>query len=92
MNLRERYYEEIGIMMIRYKKLKTTFIFIFLLFILLPYKGYAYLDPGTGSFFLQLAIAALLGVLYAVKLFWKNIKTFFKNIFFKERKNEKIEK
>jgi len=42
---------------------------------------YAYLDPGTGSYFLQLAIAALLGGLYAVKLFWKKIKAFFKNIF-----------
>jgi hypothetical protein len=55
----------------------------------LPYKAYAYLDPGTGSYLFQLAIAAILGGLYAIKVFWKNIKTFFTNIFSSEGKSEK---
>ena len=54
--------------------------------IVFPYNVYAYLDPGTGSYVLQLAIAALLGGLYAVKLFWKRITNFLKNIFTKGKK------
>jgi len=33
----------------------------------------AYIDPGTGSFALQIAIASALGLLYTVKNFWRNI-------------------
>jgi drug/metabolite transporter (DMT)-like permease len=34
---------------------------------------YAYLDPGTGSYFLRLFIAGLLGALFLIKAFWINI-------------------
>jgi hypothetical protein len=46
-----------------------------------PGSAYAYLDPGTGSYILQLVLAGLLGAAFAVKLFWKQIKTFFKGLF-----------
>lgn len=59
----------------------TPMVLVALFHMIFPIKSYAYLDPGTGSYFLQLAIAALLGGLYAIKLFWKKIKAFFKNIF-----------
>lgn len=75
-----------GTIMISFKKLTMTFVYFVLLSMILPYRVYAYLDPGTGSYFIQLAIAALLGGLYAVKLFWKNITTFFKKIFSKGEK------
>jgi hypothetical protein len=35
---------------------------------------FAYLDPGTGSYLLQLALAGMLGASYAVKHFWARIK------------------
>ncbi len=38
---------------------------------------YGYIDPGSGSLIFQLLIAGLAGSLYAVKVFWKQIKTFF---------------
>jgi hypothetical protein len=38
---------------------------------------FAYLDPGTGSYVLQLAIAGALGASYAVKHFWARIKGLF---------------
>ena len=44
---------------------------------LFPRSAHAYMDPGTGSYILQLVIAALLGVSFAVKMFWMRIKTFF---------------
>jgi hypothetical protein len=37
----------------------------------------AYLDPGSGSFLLQLALAALLGLGVAVRASWGKIKGWF---------------
>lgn len=37
----------------------------------------AYLDPGTGSYVIQLLIAGLMGALFLVKLYWGKIKSFF---------------
>lgn len=33
----------------------------------------AYIDPGTGSYLLQIAVAGLLGAGVAIKLFWERI-------------------
>jgi len=41
----------------------------------------AYIDLGTGSYLLQLAIAAFLGSLFAVKASWPKVKTFFRKLF-----------
>ena len=53
--------------------------FIFLLTVLLFFSNsaYAYLDPGTGSFIIQGLIAGFVGGLYALKIYWKKIKSFF---------------
>ena len=48
---------------------------------LFPQKCYAYLDPGTGSYILQMVIAALLIAPFVIKMFWKKIKMFFKKLF-----------
>ena len=37
----------------------------------------AYLDPGSGSFLIQILIAALLGVGVALRASWSKIKGFF---------------
>ena len=50
--------------------------------------AYAYIDPGTGSYFLQIIIAGLLGVAFAIKVFWKNIKTFLSSLFSKGPKGK----
>ena len=34
----------------------------------------AYLDPGTGSYLLQMALAGMLGASYAVRHFWSRIR------------------
>jgi hypothetical protein len=46
----------------------------------------AYLDPGTGSFIIQILIAGLLGSLFAIKIFFNTIKDFFKNLFSKGKR------
>jgi len=38
----------------------------------------AYLDPGSGSYLLQLLVAAILGAALAVRIYWGRIKTIFK--------------
>jgi len=49
-----------------------------LLFLLFPKPTYAYLDPGTGSYFFQLVIAGLLGSSFFIKAAISKIKKFFK--------------
>jgi hypothetical protein len=53
-----------------------------LLLLTLPSIAHAYLDPGTGSYVVQLLIGTLLGGLFAVGMFWRrvvaSIKRFFK--------------
>ena len=41
----------------------------------------AYLDPGTGSIIIQVVIGSAVGALFAIKIFWNRIKTFFKKLF-----------
>ena len=43
--------------------------------------AYGYLDPGTGSYILQLVIGSLLGGLFAIGLFWKRVLAFVKRLF-----------
>jgi hypothetical protein len=44
----------------------------------------AYLDPGSGSYLLQLLLAALFGGLFVIRMSWGRIKTFFKRIIKRE--------
>lgn len=48
----------------------------------------AYLDPGSGSFIIQLLAATLLGGLFVLKTSWKRITTFFRGLFSKEDKHQ----
>lgn len=60
--------------------------FIIISIIIQPKIAHAYLDPGTGSYIIQLALAGLLGSLFFVKTMWSRIKTFFAGLFSKENK------
>ena len=61
-----------------------------LLYFFDPLEAHAYLDPGTGSYVLQIAIAALFAGLFSIKLFWRKIKTYLKNLFTRDEKREGI--
>ena len=74
------------------RRLLSTATLILLVYsFLCPAQAHAYLDPGTGSYVLQLALAALLGALFAIRLFWGRIKSFFKQLFSKQARAEKDE-
>jgi hypothetical protein len=46
-----------------------------------PARGLMYLDPGTGSYLLQILIAAGMSVLFVVGMFRKRIADFFGRLF-----------
>jgi len=68
----------------RKNKICGIFIAIFINLIFAK-EGLAYLDPGSGSYLLQLLLGALLGGLFALKVFWGRITAFFKSFFNKMR-------
>ena len=41
---------------------------------------YGYIDPGTGSFIIQMLIAGFVGGVYALKVFWKQASGYFNGI------------
>jgi hypothetical protein len=45
--------------------------------LLLVREAHAYLDPGAGSYILQILIASLFGALFMLKVFWGRIVGFF---------------
>lgn len=57
-----------------------------LLFLVMPMNAHAYLDPGTGSFIIQVVIGVLAGALVTLKIFWGKVKIFFKSNFSKGTK------
>jgi hypothetical protein len=46
--------------------------------LVMPRRSLAYIDPGTGSYMLQMLIALAVGAAFALKLFWKRILGFFR--------------
>ncbi|HEY7114197.1 MAG TPA: hypothetical protein VIA45_14805 [Thermoanaerobaculia bacterium] len=61
----------------------------FLTLFLFPARAEAYVDPGTGSYVLQLLIAGLLGALFALKVFWHKMIGFFKSLFARGEKTSR---
>lgn len=50
-----------------------------------PLNTNAYLDPGSGSFILQLLLATLLGLLFLLKTYWQKVTTFIKKLFSRDK-------
>jgi hypothetical protein len=59
---------------------------LIIIILLFSVNTYAYLDAGTGSYFIQILIGFFIGGLYTIKIFWKNIKTFIVSITKKSKK------
>jgi len=62
------------------RSIAMSIVLLVFFYFILPQKAHAYLDPGTGSYVLQILVAALAGGLFVVKMFWKNIKSFFQGV------------
>ncbi len=51
----------------------------------------AYLDPGSGSFLIQLLIAGLVGAGFLIKAYWKKIKGLFTRTTAKKEDDSQIQ-
>ena len=61
---------------------KHPLFFIFIVLALVaPFSAHAYLDPGTGSFIIQIVIATAATAAISVKVFWQKIKGLFSHFF-----------
>ena len=61
----------------------TCFFLLFMLVFTQP--AYGYLDPGTGSFMIQILIGTAMGSLLAIKMFWRQIRQFMSRLFGRKR-------
>ena len=59
---------------------KPVFLKATLVFLVLALPAFAYVDPGSGSMILQVILAGLLGGLFAVKVFWRKVVAFFRQL------------
>lgn len=55
----------------------TLTLILFSIFLLTPSTCFAYLDPGSGSYLIQIIIASLAGVGYLLKVNWEKVKNIF---------------
>jgi len=53
----------------------------FVLVNVLARNAAGYIDPGTGSYVLQVAIAFAIGFAFSIKVFWKKIVAFLRKTF-----------
>ena len=60
--------------------MKKVLLFLTLFFWVMSFAShvYAYIDPATGSYVLQILIAGLVGGAFTIKKFWFQITMFFK--------------
>lgn len=63
--------------------------FTVLYLVLFPPQAHAYLDPGTGSYILQVVAAVLFAGLFLVKAWWTQIKHIISKLFGKDKTSEK---
>ena len=62
-------------------KIMKVVLIVSLFYLAFPQKAYAYLDPATGSYVLQIIIAALVGGLFVIKQYYSKIKGLFRKLF-----------
>ncbi len=54
-------------------------------------REFAYLDPGSGSYFVQLLLASLMGALFLIGVYRKKVTDFFRNLFSKREADEELD-
>lgn len=65
--------------------MSKLFLLFFILFIT-SQTAYGYIDPGTGSYLLQILAAGFLAGMYTVKVYWRNIVAVPKKLFSRKKK------
>ena|SRR3989338_4210328 len=68
-----------------HRVLESLFVVSIFYLLFMPQVSFAYLDPGTGSYIIQLLVAGAAGVIFTGKIFWLKITSFF-YVFFGKKK------
>ena len=63
-----------------------VFVYVFLLTIFVPISAFAYLDPATGTYIIQIVVAGVLTSLFVIKHYWKLIISALQEIWWKKYK------
>lgn len=66
--------------------MKKILIFIALL-VMTTKKSHAYIDPGSGSYLLQIFLAFVLGSSFALRSYWKKLFNYLSRFFKKPAKD-----
>jgi Na+-translocating ferredoxin:NAD+ oxidoreductase RnfD subunit len=72
------------------KRISVLILVMVFFFVYFCAKSYAYIDPGTGSYMLQLIIGALLGIGFYIRSSWKKIFQLGKNLFARKKQPNKL--
>ena len=51
-------------------------------------RDLGYLDPGSGSYFIQLLLASLMGALFMLGVYRRKVSNFIRNLFSKQSNND----
>jgi len=62
--------------MLKSRTITQIAVYSAIVYFALAEPAYAYIDPGSGSYFLQLLIAGLLAGLYSLKIYWAKVRDF----------------
>ncbi len=68
--------------------LMTPYTLTAIFLLIFPNLSEAYLDPGAGSYILQMLLAGALGLMFTIKLYLSKIKSFLRGFFGKENKGD----
>lgn len=63
-------------------------LFLSLGFLLMARPAHAYLDPGTGSYFVQILLAGIAGGGYLIVSSWGKIRSFLSSVLKKKEKRQ----
>jgi len=69
-----------------------TFFCIILLSVIWTKDAHAYLDPGTGSYIIQIVIAGIFAGWLTIKVLYRKVINFFSKLFSSNKKNDTKEK
>ncbi len=58
------------------------------IFVAQPLPAFAYLDPGSGSYIIQVTIGVLAGAVFMVKNYWAVINGYIQRFFNKDKKKD----